>query len=156
MWMGQPLYTDTFLRKFGMDQAKPIKTPVNVSEKLTQADEEFKKVDQAVFQSAVSSLLYLSTCTRSDIAYAVSNVAKFCSKPTTRHWSAVKRILRYLRGTFDYGLQYVGDGLQESVGYSDADWAGEVDNYKSTSGYVGEAENKQVWRYQQQKPNIWP
>ena len=83
MWMGQPLYTHTFLRKFGMDQAKPIKTPVNVSEKLTQADEEFKEVDQAVFQSAVGSLLYLSTCTRPDIAYAVSNVAKFCSKPTT-------------------------------------------------------------------------
>ena len=104
MGMGQPLYTDTVLRKFGMDQAKSIKTPVNVSEKLTQADEESKEVDQTVYQSAVGSLLYLSTRTRPDIAYAVSNVAKFCSKPTTRHWSAVKRILRYLRGTSGYGL----------------------------------------------------
>ena len=75
---------------------------MNVSEKLTQADEESKEVDQAVYQSAVGSLL--STRTRPDIAYAVSNVAKFCSKPTTRHWSAVKRILRYLRGTSGYGL----------------------------------------------------
>ena len=136
IWMGQPLYTDNVLRKFKMDQAKPIKTPVNISEKLVQADEESDIVDPGLYQSAVGSLLYLSTRTRPDIAFAVSNVAKFCSKPTKQHWTAVKRIFRYLRSTPKYGLLYVGHDLNECVGYSDADWAGDVNDYKSTSGYV--------------------
>lgn len=106
-----------------MDKAKSIKTPVNASVKLTQADEESEEVEKALYQSAVGSLLYLSTHTRPDIAFAVSNVPKFCS---TQHRSAVKRIFRYIKGTADYGLLYDGDGSQECVGYLDADWARDV------------------------------
>ena len=74
--------------------------------------------------------------TRPDIAFAVSNVAKFSAQPTQQHWTAVKRILRYLRGTADYGLAYSPDSSGNCVGYSDADWGGDLDDRKSTSGYV--------------------
>ena len=63
--------------------------------------------NQQEYQAIVVSLLYLSTKTRPDIAYAVSNVACFCARPTKQHWVALKRILRYLKGTVNYGLVYL-------------------------------------------------
>ena len=136
IWLGQKLYTESVLNKYQMDQAKPTKTPVNVSLKLAQASEEDEEVDKTMYQSAVGSLLYLSTRTRPDIAFTVSNVAKFSSKPTKTHWTAVKRILRYLKGTTSYGLLYNTSDLKNCEGYSDADWGGDTNDFKSTSGYV--------------------
>ena len=92
--------------------------------------------NQQMYQAVVGSLLYLSNKTRPDIAYAVSSVARYSSKPTRDHWTAVKRILRYLKGTHDYGLLYQKKASVELLGYSDADWAGDVGDRKSTSGYV--------------------
>ena len=80
--------------------------------------------------------MYLSICTRPDIAYAVSNLAKFTSKPTNAHWTALKRVLRYLKGTVDYGIQYTRGESGECIGYSDADWAGDINDRRSTSGYL--------------------
>ena len=77
-----------------------------------------------MYQSAVGMLLYLSGWTRPDITFAVSNVARFCSKPTKEHWVAVKRILRHLKGTIDYGLMYSKNGENDDkmiTGYSDAE-----------------------------------
>ena len=65
---------------------------------IVKADKSDKSYNQIEFQLAVENLLYLSTGTRLDITFAVSNVAKFCSDPTRRHWTAVKRIFRYLKG----------------------------------------------------------
>ena len=89
-----------------------------------------------MYQSAVGSLLYLSRRTHPDIAFAVSNVAKFSSKPTKTHWTAVKQILRYLKGTTSYGLLYNTSNLKKCEGYSDADWGGDTNDFKSTSGYI--------------------
>ena len=78
-------------------------------------------------------MLYLSTRTRPDIAYAVSSVARYCSQPTLQHWIAVKRIFRYLNGTLDYGLVYEPCD-KVMCGFSDADWAGDYDDRKSKTG----------------------
>ena len=78
-----------------------------------------------MYQSAVGTLLYLSTRTRPDITYAVSSVAKFSAKPTKQHWSAVKRIMQDLIGTVNFGLLFSDDG-SSCVGYSDADWGGDI------------------------------
>ena len=80
----------------------------------------------ALYQSAVGSLQYLATMTRPDISFAVSNVGKFSSQPTKEHWTAVKRIIRYLKGTQDYGLLYMRDSTVSDVfvGYSDSDFGG--------------------------------
>ena len=80
--IGQPAYTSSVLQKFGMEHAKPVNTPVDTAVKLVKATEEDECVDQKCYQSAVGSLLYLSTATRPDITYAVSNVAKYSAKPT--------------------------------------------------------------------------
>ncbi len=80
--------------------------------------------------------MYLSTGTRPDIAYAVGSVAKYTSNPTQRHWIAVKRILRYLKGTAEFGLQYLASNTEDLHGYSDSDWGGDLDDRKSTSGYL--------------------
>ena len=90
-----------------------------------------------MYQAVVGSLLYLSTKTRPDIAFAVTSAARFCASPTKEHWTAVKRILRYLNGSRQLGLLYRANTLNEEItGFSDADWAGDVGDRKSTSGYV--------------------
>ena len=111
-------------------------TPVNTGQKLVQANEDSELVEVNLYQSAVGCLLYLATRTRPDIAYAVGNLSKFCTKPTKEHWTAVKRVMRYLKVTIGYGLLYSNECNSECVGYSDADWAGDLTDYKSTSGYV--------------------
>ena len=78
-----------------MDNAKPAKTPANVNGKISKATPEGETVDQCTYQSAVGSLLYLSTRTRPDITFAVNNVARFCSQPTQEHWIAVKPSSEY-------------------------------------------------------------
>ena len=106
--------------------------------KLLKATKDSELVDATLYQSAVRMLLHLSGWTRPDITFAVSNVARFCSKPTKEQWVAVKRILRYVKGTVDYGLMYSKNGKNEKMitGYSDADWAGDANDRKSTLGYL--------------------
>lgn len=106
VWIGQPAYTESFLQKFEMDMAKPVATPVDTSTKLLKTMDNNEYVDQRQYQSAIGSLLYLSVATRPDIAFAVSNAAKFSSQPGKQHWTAVKQILRYLRGTMNLGLVF--------------------------------------------------
>ena len=98
--------------------------------------EDSEYFDKETYQSAVGSLLYLSTRTRPDITFAVNNIARFSSNPTTQHWTAVKRIFRYLKGTIHLGLLYERNGLKKLIGYSDADWGGDCNDHKSTSGYL--------------------
>ena len=150
IWIGQPTYTSTILEKFGMKEAKPIATPVNTDSKLVKATEKDELVDKYLYQSAVGSLQYLSTMTRPDITYAVSNVAKFCSNPTKEHWTSVKRIMRYLKGTQNYGLLYKKVN-SNTVGFSDSDWAGDIDDQKSTSGYIFQVGGTAIsWRSRKQ------
>ena len=92
-----------------MHDSKPVSTPVNHNVKLVACEKPNDMCNQQLYQAVVGSLLYLSTKTRPDIAYAVSCVARFCAKPTKEHWTAVKRILRYLKGTRNLGLIYRED-----------------------------------------------
>ncbi len=119
-----------------MQDVKSVSTPVDTSIKLTKAVDSKELFDQNIYQSAVGCLLYLSTSTRPDISFAVSNVAKYSSEPTRKHWTAVKRILRYLMGTATLGLMYTARSPDDLHGYSDSDWAGDLDDRKSTSGYM--------------------
>lgn len=151
VWIGQPVYTQTILEKFGMNNAKPVSTPADASTKLVKATDDSDEVDNGLYQSAVESLLYLSSRTRPDIAYAVSNVAQFSNKPNKQHWTAVKRIMRYLQGTSNFGLLYTKEESNECVGYSDADWAGNLDDRRSTSGYIFKINGAAVsWRSKKQ------
>eukprot|EP00253_Pinus_taeda_P019132 PITA_19132 len=92
------------------------------------------------YASAVGSLMYAMVCTRPDIAHAVGVLSRFMSKPGKEHWTTVEQVFRYLRGTSDYGLYYQGrpglDKVLDIHGFVDADWAGDLDQRRSTSGYV--------------------
>ena len=116
VWVSQPAYAESVLQQFVMENAKEINIPVDGSSKLGTATEDCNSFDQGLYQSAVGSLLSLSIATRPDITYAVDNVAKFCAKLTKQHWTAVKRILRYLKGTLNFGLLYSKDGSKDCVG----------------------------------------
>ena len=116
------MYTQDILQKFRLSNTKPVSTPVDTSMKLVKATYDCYEVDQGLYQLVVRSLLYLSSRTRPYITYAVSNVAQFSTKPNRQHWTAVKRIMRYLRGTSNFGLLYTKEESKECVGYSDADW----------------------------------
>ena len=151
VWIGQPAYATSVLQKYGMENVKAVNTPVDTSTKLMKAKEDEECVDQQCYQSAVGSLLYLSSSTRPDITYAVSTVAKYSANPTKQHWIAVKRIFRYLKGTLNHGLLYSRNKSTECVGFSDSDWGEDLDDRKSTSGYMfqlgrsaGEARSKRV------------
>ena len=134
IWIGQSAYIKDILTKFNMEHSKVVATPVETGTKLIKATDDDELFDQEIYQSAVGCLLYLSTKTRPDVAYAVSNVARYTSKPTKQHWVAVKRIMRYLNGTINHGLLY--DNVSKLTGFSDANWAGDLDDRKSTSGYI--------------------
>ena len=90
---------------------------------------------KVTYSSAVGSLMYVMMCIKPDICFDVGMVSKYQSNPGQTHWKAVKRILRYLKGTADYSLCYQGNDLY-LMGYTDADWGGDLDERKSTSGYV--------------------
>ena len=137
IWIGQPMYTEKILLRFDVHNSKPVGSPVNPDVKLTACKNPNDVCNQEMNQAVVGSLLYLSTKTRPDIAFAVTSAACFCASPTKEHWTAVKRILRYLNGSRQLGLLYRANTLNEDItGFADADWAGDVGDRKSTSGYV--------------------
>ena len=97
-----------------------------------------RPADPKLYQQIVGSLQYAAGGTRLDIAYAMSTIAKFCHQPTCTelHMTAAKRVLRYLKQTRDLNLTYVKDSPEAIIGYSNADWAGDVQDRRSTSGNV--------------------
>ncbi|XP_073281948.1 secreted RxLR effector protein 161-like [Primulina huaijiensis] len=108
------------------------------TEKLFK-DDVATGVDNTQYRSIIGSLLYLSA-SRPDIMFSVCLCARYQDDPKVTHLKAVKRILRYIAGTVDLGLWYTKETNTNLVGFSDADWAGNLDNRKSTTGgcfYLG-------------------
>lgn len=137
--LDQEAYVEAMLAKFNMANCKPAKVPM--TDKLTKdmspkTDQEAKQMTNIPYQEAVGSLMYLAQCTRPDILYAVNQLSRYNSNPGMQHWGAVKTLFRYLRGTASMKLVYRKDGDNNINGYSDADWAADVDDRKSTTGYV--------------------
>jgi transposase InsO family protein len=141
--LSQRKYIESVLERFGMADSKPVKTPMEQSVRLTADmspgdDRERATMAAVPYRSAVGSLMYAMVATRPDIAAAVGAVSRFAENPGHQHWLAVKRIMRYLRGTSDWALHVGGTGAGGVTlqGYSDADWAGDLDTRRSTTGYV--------------------
>uniref|UniRef100_A0AAV1TK37 Reverse transcriptase Ty1/copia-type domain-containing protein n=1 Tax=Peronospora matthiolae TaxID=2874970 RepID=A0AAV1TK37_9STRA len=132
--MCQRRYVEDVLKRFGMSDCKAVTSPTDISSRLIPSTAA-TKID-APFREAVGALMHLMTATRPDIAFAVSYVSRFMENPQVEHWMAVKRILRYLQGTKSHGICFKPDDKIDFCGYSDADWAGDHADRKSTSGYA--------------------
>ncbi|WJX38809.1 hypothetical protein P8452_26432 [Trifolium repens] len=132
IFISQSKYARNIVRKFGMDNASHKRTPAPTHLKLTK-DEQGVGVDQSLYRRMIGSLLYL-TASRPDITFAVGVCARYQAEPKVSHLNQVKRILKYVNGTCDYGMMYSHCENSNLCGYCDADWAGSADDRKSTSG----------------------
>ena len=124
----QSSYIERLLKRFNMDKAYPLSTPMVVRSLDPQKDQfRPRESDEEIlgpevpYLNAIGALMYLAQCTRPDIAFAVNLLARFSSEPNRRHWNGIKHIFRYLRGTIDLGLYYSKESTTSGlVGYSDA------------------------------------
>jgi len=132
----QKKYAREVLERFKMDDCNPMQVPIIPGTKLTR-DGEGEKIDSTYYKQMIGSLMYM-TATRPDLTYVVSLISRFMEAPTELHYQVVRKILRYLKGTLDYGLFYKKKKSERHklVGFSDSDYAGDVDDRKNTSGYV--------------------
>jgi hypothetical protein len=142
LWLSQAGYVKKVLERFIMENAKLVSTPLANHFRLSTSQcpktvEETEDMSKVPYASAVGCLMYAMVCTRPDLAHAVSVVSKYMANPGKQHWDVVKWIFKYLKGTIDYDITFVKQKSDLSVvGYVDADYAGDLDDRRSTTGYV--------------------
>ncbi|TYK20297.1 gag-pol polyprotein [Cucumis melo var. makuwa] len=134
IFISQKKYARSMVKKFGLEQARNKRTPATAYVKLTK-DTDGAEVDHKLYRSIVGRLLYL-TASRPDIAYAVGICARYQADPRITHLEAVKRILKYVHGTSDFGMMYSYDTTPTLVGYCYADWADSADDRKIEVEYI--------------------
>jgi histone deacetylase 1/2 len=128
-------YSLDLMQQAGMLKCKTTTTPMLTTDKITVVDGELLSPEDATeYRSIVGGLQYL-TITRPDISFAVNRVCQYLHAPHDTHWSAVKRILRYIRLTVSHGLHLRPNSSGVLSAYSDVDWAGSPDDRRSTRGY---------------------
>eukprot|EP00253_Pinus_taeda_P032503 PITA_32503 len=132
IFLSQTKYLKQILKKYGMEDSKPVCTPMVTRCSLSTNDES-AAVRQPTYRSMIGSLLYLIG-TRPDIMHAVGIVGRFQANPKETHVQVVKRIFKYLQGTQNHGLWYPRGTNLTLHAYTDVDWVGSVDDRKSTSG----------------------
>ena len=133
LFLSQEQYALEVLDRANMLNCHPVTTPIDTSSNLSSTDGNLLS-NPTHYRSLAGALQYL-TLTRPDISYSVNKVCQFLHSPTEAHWTAVKRILRYLQGTSSYGLLLRHSPSMMLSVFSDADWAGCPDTCRSTSGY---------------------
>ncbi|WVZ53456.1 hypothetical protein U9M48_004396 [Paspalum notatum var. saurae] len=132
----QDKYASDLLKRVNMADCKAVSTPLSTSEKLVAFEgTPLGTSDATQYRSIVGALQYL-TLTRPDIAFPVNKVCQFLHAPTTVHWAAVKRIMRYLKQNTKVGLKINKSRSMLVSGFSDADWAGSLDDRRSTGGFA--------------------
>ncbi|GKC38122.1 ribonuclease H-like domain-containing protein [Tanacetum coccineum] len=132
MFLSQQKYATEILERACMLTCNSRRTTVDTDSKLAADGDPVS--DPTLYRSLVDALQYL-TFTRPNISYTVQQVCLFMHDPREPHFSALKRILRYVRGSLDFGLQLYSSSTSSLIAYSDADWAGCPTTRRSTSGY---------------------
>ena len=137
IFVSQQRYIQELLTTFGMADARPISSPMDVNQKFSCSSDS-PSTDQHLYQKLIGSLIWLLN-TRCDISFPVGLLAGFMGSPLQTHWQAGLRILRYLKSSPELGILYAADEDPTSplslFGWTDSDWAGDVDTRRSTTGY---------------------
>ena len=139
----QSTYIKKILKRFNMDKAHPLSSPM-VVRSLDVKNDPFRPCEkgeellgpEVPYLSAIGALMYLANCTRPDIAFSVNLLARYSSAPTRRHWKGIQHILRYLSGTTDMGLFYSNKSKEKLLGYADAGYLSDPHKARSQTGYV--------------------
>uniref|UniRef100_A0A2N9FEM3 CCHC-type domain-containing protein n=1 Tax=Fagus sylvatica TaxID=28930 RepID=A0A2N9FEM3_FAGSY len=132
-YLSQAKYASDLLSRAGLTDTKVVSTPLEMNARLTPLDGT-PLSDATLYRQLVGSLVYL-TVTRPDIAHAVHLVSQFLSAPHSTHYAAVLHILRYIKGTMFHGLHFSAHSTLDLCAYSDADWAGDPTDRRSTTGF---------------------
>lgn len=139
--LSQKSYNEKVLSRFDMKGCSSGDTPIAKGDKFSlnqcpKTDLEIKEMQKIPYSSTIGSLMYAQVCTRPDIVFVVGLLGRYLSIPGLDHWKIVKRVMRYLQRMKDLMLTYRKSDSLEKIGYSDSDFAGCLDNRRSTSGYV--------------------
>ena len=133
LYITQAKYASELLSRAGLTDSKTVDTPVELNAHLTPTGGKLLS-NPSLYRRLVGSLVYL-TVTRPDISYVVHQVSQYLSAPRSTHYTVVQRILRYLKGTLFHGLFYSTQSPLVLRAISDANWAGDLTNRRSTTGY---------------------
>lgn len=148
-------YAEKIVKRFRMTDANEVAVPTDPHQNLSMFKEkpENNTTLKSPYREAIGSLLFLAKVSRPDIMYAVINASQFMQSPGKAHWNNVKRIIKYIKGTLGYGLEFKkNNDLSRMKVYSDADYAGDLRDRKSTTGFLLQiGEGTIVWGTRKQK-----
>lgn len=136
--LSQSTYLKNLLQRFNMEDCKPSKTPMEEKPSALVSESSQFILETKPYRELVGCLMYAMLTTRPDLSAAVNYYSRFQSNATESHWKGLKRILRYIKDTVDLALLYRKTNSPPLVGYADSDWAGALDDRKSTTGYLFE------------------
>lgn len=140
------------LHRFKMDGCETAPTPYYPGVKLSSHscpanEDERREIETRPYRALTGMLLWVSTCTRPDIAYSVGRLGQFVNNPDPQRWEIQKHVLKYLQGTLNNGLDYTHPMDRANYCHTDSDWASDTDNRPSTSGYISLFSNRAIsWR----------
>lgn len=132
--LSQKQYAKTIVERYGLGSANPTTLPMPVGAIVRKEGTLLDGDAKRRYPEMIGALLYLATNTRPDIAFAVARLARYTAAPTGEHRALLKGVLRYVHGTHDWGLMYRRGSAR--VGYTDADFTGDSDTRRSTTGFV--------------------
>jgi hypothetical protein len=128
-------YAKKIVETAGQSTAKTRSIPLDVNVRLSREGDDVMQ-DNALYAEVLGMLMYLANGTRPDLSFAVGALARFMAAPRQEHWRRLIGVVRYVKGTVNYGIKFDGNALGQLVGYSDADFGGDPDKRRSTTGYV--------------------
>ena len=139
--LSQPTFARSILSRFGMNDCNPMSIPAKPDRRLTpemspKTEDDRNYMANVPYRECIGSLMYLMAMTRPDIALALNQAAAYVSNPGREHWDAVLQILCYIKKTIHYGLVYGDCSNSTLLGFTDADWAGDLQTRKSTTGIL--------------------
>ena len=141
--LSAPAYIDKMLEKFNMSECNTVKIPadksINISKSMSpETEEKRKEMTRFPYRQLIGSLMYAAITVRPDTAFIVNQLAQHCNDPGEQHWKAGKKVLRYLAATRRFGISFSGgeSNVDTLIAFSDADYAGDVDTRRSTSGFL--------------------